>query len=464
MTDTIIQAVLAKALALCSPTASEEKRLSSIAEDAKRLVEQRSRAFPEVRGVLFAGSFAKGTWLRGDADVDIFIKMDPSVSEEKFEQLGIEIGMQALKKYGPKLRYSDHPYVEATVRGTRINVVPCYDVQRGQWKSAADRSPFHTQYIMEALDAAKKEQVRLLKKFLKSADIYGAEISTAGFSGYVSEVLIAKFGSFERTLAAAAEFRHGQVISVMSSSGGSGNGYDEDVVKGFSSPLIIIDPVDPRRNLGTAVSPESAGKMMLAARAFLHRPSPKFFIARQKMPNVNKKLYGNVLVVEFSHRERSPDTVWGQLKRSANSLAKQLELAGFTVYRSACNTDEKRSGAFAFLLESLVLPEYTMRRGPEIARAKETESFVRAARPLAMWADREMRVSTIVKRKATDARQLIKTLLDRPEANGIARDMITGGKVKIYSGKERGKFSGLVVVKQAVDELVSTESLIFSFK
>ncbi|HEU4984549.1 MAG TPA: CCA tRNA nucleotidyltransferase, partial [Nitrososphaera sp.] len=323
MTDTIIQSVLEKVLALCNPTAAEEKKITAVAEEAKRLVEQ-SRT-PEVRDVIFGGSFAKGTWLRGDADIDIFVKIDPSVSEERFEKLGVEIGSNALKKYGPKLRYSDHPYVEAIVRGTRINIVPCYDVQKGQWKSAADRSPFHTQYITETLDAARKEQVRLLKKFLKSAGIYGAEISTGGFSGYVSEVLIAKYGLLKDALAAAAEFKQGQVISV--------GDYDKDVAKGFSSPLVIIDPIDPRRNLGTAVSPESAGRLTLAARAFLRSPSEKFF-ARQK-PRVNKKLYRNVLVVEFSHRERSPDTIWGQLKRSANSISKQLEIAGFTVFRTA---------------------------------------------------------------------------------------------------------------------------------
>jgi tRNA nucleotidyltransferase (CCA-adding enzyme) len=453
LTDNTIEGVLAKALALCNPTAAEEKRITAVAEEAKKLVEQKSKAASsEVREIIFGGSFAKGTWLHGDADIDIFLKVDPSVSEERFEKLGVEIGRQALRKYKPKLRYSDHPYVEATVRGIRINVVPCYDVQRGQWKSAADRSPFHTQYIMETLDVAKKEQVRLLKKFLKSTGIYGAEISTGGFSGYVSEVLIAKYGSLEGALAAAAEFRQGQVVSV--------GDYDADISKGFSSPLVIIDPIDPRRNLGTAISPESVGRFALAARAFLHNPSEKFF-ARQK-PSVNKKLYRNVLVVEFSHRERSPDTIWGQLKRSANSVAKQLELAGFTVFRTTCNTDEKKSGAFAFLLESLALPEYMMRKGPEIARAKDTESFVMAARSLAMWADREIRVSAIVERKATDAGQLVKTLLGRPpEANGIARDMITG-RVKVYSASGRRRFPGLV--KEAVDELVSTENLIFFFK
>jgi tRNA nucleotidyltransferase (CCA-adding enzyme) len=142
------------------------------------------------------------------------------------------------------------------------------------------------------------------------------------------------------------------------------------------------------------------------------------------------------------------------MKRSAGSLAKQLEIAGFSVFRWTCTTDEKKAGAFAFLLESLALPEYAMRKGPEVSRTKDTDSFVAAARPLAMWVDREMRVSTVVKRKETDAGMLVKALLKKPEQAGVAKDMITG-KLKIYSGSAK-RLSGLV--KGAVDELASTES------
>ncbi|MGI0020336.1 MAG: CCA tRNA nucleotidyltransferase [Nitrososphaera sp.] len=440
-----MQDVLANATALSTPTAKEAAKIAAVAEEAKRLVDR--QAGGEVAGVVFGGSFAKGTWLRGDADVDIFIKIKLGVDEKRFEELGVDMGKKALKKYSPQLRYSDHPYVEAVMKGTRINVVPCYDVEKGRWKSAADRSPFHTQYIVEAFDDSKKGEVRLLKKFLKAAGIYGAEISTGGFSGYVSEVLVANFGSFEGVLNAAAEFKQGQVIAV--------GDYDVDVVKGFQSPVVIIDPVDPRRNLGTAVSPESAGRLALAARAFLKKPSMKFF-ARQPA-KVNRRLYPNIVAVEFSHRKRSPDTIWGQMKRSANSLAKQLELAGFVVFRHACSTDEETSGAFAFMLESLTLPPYAARKGPEIFRRSDTDSFVAKANgPLAMWADKEIRVSMIARRKETDATKLLRGLLQKKDS-GIARDMITG-KLQIYSGGER-RLSGQV--KAAVDELASTESLIF---
>ena len=450
-----VSAVIAKALSLCEPTKSEARKLTKVAQEAKRLVEGRVASLDEVVDVVFGGSFAKGTWLRGDADIDIFVKIKPSVSVERFEVLGKSIGHEALKKHKPKLRYSDHPYVEAFVRGIRVNVVPCYNVEQGKWQSAADRSPFHTEYISSNFDDEKRMQARLLKKFFKGVRIYGAEISTGGFSGYVSEVLVLKYGSFENVLRTAADMQERQVIAV--------GDYDSDIVKGFRSPVIIIDPVDSRRNLGTAISPESVGRFVLAARAFFASPSLQFFREKKKHAKASAKLYPNVLVVEFTHKERSPDIIWGQLKRSLNAMAKQLEIADFIVLRSSCVTDEKTSAALAFLLESITLPPYTKRKGPEVFRRKDTASFIsntKNKKPLVTWVDREMRAAMLVDRKATDARQFARSLLlDRIENSGVAKDLIADRKkLRIYSGSER-KIKGLAL--EAVGEVVSTEHLIF---
>ncbi len=444
-----VSAVVAKTLPLCEPSPSEERRITAVAQEGKALVDRHVAGMGEIVDVLFGGSFAKGTWLHGDADIDIFFEVKPSVAVEKFEELGRSVGKKALKGHEPRLRYSDHPYVEAFVKNVRINVVPCYDVEQGKWQSAADRSPFHTEFVRRNFDDERRKQTRLLKKFFKAAGIYGAEIATGGFSGYVSEVLVLKYGSFEGVLRAAANWQERQVVSV--------GDYDVDAVKGFISPIIIIDPVDSRRNLGTAVSPESAGRFMLAARAFLDKPSIQFFKDNQRSPDA-KKLLPNVLVVEFSHRERSPDVVWGQLKRSVNAVAKQLELADFVVLRSSCVTDEKKSAALAFLLESLTLSPYTKKKGPEVFRRNDTASFLAGKKkPLVIWVDKEMRVVKLVDRKATDARKFARSLLQNMENSGVAKDLIAG-KLRIYSGSDR-KTQG--VAKEAVSEVVSTERLIF---
>jgi tRNA nucleotidyltransferase (CCA-adding enzyme) len=444
--------LISKVLPLCEPTQSEERRIAEVAKEAKALVDNYVARLDDVVDVVFGGSFAKGTWLPHHADIDIFVKIKPSVGVEKFEEMGRNIGSEALKNFGPKLRYSDHPYVEVFVNNVRVNVVPCYDVQQGKWQSAADRSPFHTHYISSHFDNEKRRQARLLKKFFKSVGIYGAEISTEGFSGYVSEVLVLKYSSFENVLRAAADWQERQIIAV--------SDYDSDFVKASNGPLIIIDPVDRRRNLGTAISPQSVAKFMLAARAFLEKPSLEFFEeGKSHRRGARKLLLPNVLVVEFSHEKKSPDIIWGQLKRSINAIAKQLELAHFEVLRSSCVTDERSSAALAFLLESITLPAYTKKKGPQIFRRKDTASFLsNRKKPLAIWVDREMRVVMLIERKATDARKFVKSLLlNHRENSGISRDLIAN-KLQIYSGSDR-KIKGLA--KEAVGEVVSTEHLIF---
>jgi tRNA nucleotidyltransferase (CCA-adding enzyme) len=449
-------ALISKALPLCEPTHSQERRIGTVAQEAKELVDNYVTRLHDVVDVVFGGSFAKGTWLPDYADVDIFVRIKPFVGIEKFEELGREIGSKALKNYGPKLRYSDHPYVEVFMKKVRVNVVPCYDVEQGKWQSAADRSPFHTQYISSHFDDEKKRHARLLKKFFKSVGIYGAEISTEGFSGYVSEVLVLKYSSFENVLRSAADWQERQIIAVCD--------YDSDFVKAFKSPVIIIDPVDSRRNLGTAISPESVAKFILAARAFLEKPSLEFFKEGKKYHrrgSSKKLLLPNVLVVEFSHEKKSPDIIWGQLKRSINAIAKQLELAHFVVLRSSCVTDERSSAALAFLLESITLPAYTKKKGPEISRRYDTASFLsnRKSKPLVIWVDNEMRIAMLIERKATDARKFVKSLLlNRHEKSGISKNLIVN-KLQIYSGSDRKIIKGLT--KEVIGEVVSTERLIF---
>ena len=462
-----LSTIISKALSLCEPSHSDETRIAKVAQESKAHVERYVAHMDDVVEVVFGGSFAKGTWLPKHADIDIFVKIAPSVGIERFEKMGIEIGSNALKKYGPKLRYSDHPYVEVFVRKVRVNVVPCFDVKQGNWQSAADRSPFHTEYISSLFDNEKRRQTRILKKFFKSVGIYGAEISTEGFSGYVSEVLILKYSSFENVLRSVADWQERQIIAV--------SDYDSDMVKTFSSPLIIIDPVDSRRNLGTAISAESVAKLMLAARSFLEEPSVEFFKEVDKRyryiaSKQQQLLLPNVLIVEFSHRRKSPDIIWGQLKRSVNAVSRQLELANFKVLRSSCLTDEKSSAVFAFLLESITLPAYTKKKGPEVFRRKDTASFLsnRKSKPLGIWVDEEMRIAMVVERKATDARKFVKSLLfEYGEKNtnnsssissGVSKDLIKSG-LQIYSGSDRKKIKGLA--KEVISEVVSTERFIF---
>jgi tRNA nucleotidyltransferase (CCA-adding enzyme) len=452
-----LNSVLLEALKLSKPMQEEIKKVSTVAMRVKESI-IKCASSTKIKDVVLGGSYAKGTWLKGDVDIDIFVKMDSSINEEEFELLGKQIGLESLKQYQPYLRYSDHPYIEAIVQGIRVNIVPCYDVEKQNWISAADRSPFHTEYVTKELDEEKRDQVRLLKKFLKSLGIYGAEIAKNGFSGYVTEILILKYGSFQSTLEALSSVQDEKIIISM-------DPIDEaTVIKTFKHSIIILDPIDPKRNLGTAISVENFGKFVLAARAFLKEPSIEFFICQERVGTVNDSgIYSNILVVSFNYRERSPDVIWGQLKKSMNAISKQLTLGGFNVIRSICTTDEKKEAAFIFLLESITLPSYMVRTGPKVLRKHDSNKFISKNNNVArlMWINNEMRITTLVARKATDAREYVRRLLhEQIDSIGITKGLVPDlwNKTQIYTANET-KFTDLV--KKAINELTTIETIFF---
>ena len=83
-------------------------------------------------------------------------------------------------------------------------------------------------------------------------------------------------------------------------------------MKKFDSPIVLIDPIDCNRNLGTAISMDNLGKFVLASRVFLKNPSKKFFkkpVSKHIMKNIDK-----VVVVQFRFKGRSDDIIWGTNK------------------------------------------------------------------------------------------------------------------------------------------------------
>jgi tRNA nucleotidyltransferase (CCA-adding enzyme) len=440
--------VLTQAKKIAIPSKKLQKEKTEIAKLAYSLVGKQVSKHSEVTSIEFGGSYAKGTWLPSKADIDIFIKFKKSTAEKKFVEVSKKIGFESLKKFHPYVRYSEHPYVEAKIKGTKVNVVPCYDVIRGNWQSAADRSPFHTKFMLESLTGIMKDEVRLLKNFLVSNEIYGAEIAKQGISGYVTEVLVLHFGSFQDVISAVAKLKQNQVIG--------------KPTKKFDTPIIIIDPIDSNRNLGAAISVENVGKFVLACRAFMKKPSISFFKpkAKQKVPNKNLE---NTIVVKFNFKPRSPDIIWGQIKRAATSLATQMEVEGFKVLRKAATTDEKKEAWLLFLMQSLKINDDQVREGPDFFFEGDSEVFIRknSKKSKIMWIDSSKKIHSLQKRQHDDAKQFLQDLLKNHlnksgVPKGLKTDIKKGFKI-VIADKSNGKS-----IKEALIELGSTDATIFS--
>jgi len=424
-----------------------KKLKKQIADEAYLLVENQIKNYPEITGLEFGGSYAKDTWLSKEADIDIFIKFKKTVSDEKFTEITKKVGFESLKKYNPYVRYSEHPYVEARIKKTKINVVPCYEVNLGEWKSSADRSPFHTKHMQKSLTTKMRNEVRILKTFLKVNKIYGAEIAKQGFSGYVSEVLILNFNNFENVIKSIAQIQQGQIIGKTS--------------KVFETAIVIIDPIDSNRNLAAAISNENIGKFILLCRAFENKPNLEFF--NQKKLKLSKNNWENVLVVKFNFKMRSPDIIWGQIKKATTSLATQLQLGGFNVLRNKAYSDERGKAYLFFLLESTKIPINYSKSGPDFFRVSDCNSFIskNIAKTELMWINDDGKIIALEKRRQNEVvkfmTELLRNKLQTGVPKGLQNDFRKG--VKITVGNKNLSKS----IKEAISDLISTDDSIFHF-
>ena len=442
-----MKSILNYAKKIVVPTQRLQKEKQQTATKVCDLINEAIGKYNQIVGFELAGSYAKNTWLPEKADIDIFVKFNKKTSEKDFRRIGTKIGFESLKKYKPYTRYAEHPFVEAVVNGTKVNVVPCYDVNVGEWQSATDRSIHHTKFMSKKLTSSMKDEVRILKKFFLHVDIYGAELAKEGFSGYVAEVLISYFGSFEKTLKKISKWKKGDMIGKSA--------------KKFSSPIVIIDPIDSKRNLGAAISVESLGKFVLASREFLKKPSKKFFkkpIPKRGMKNIDK-----IVVVQFKFKERSDDIIWGQIKRASNALKTQLELDGFNVLRNSSVKDEKENGALIFLLHTKKIEGSFVRDGPNISSKDHCEKFISAnlKRSQLMWINEENKIQSLQKRKYADVVLFLKNLLKNNLRNsgipkGLEKDFKKGVKV-VHANKVSNKS-----INEAIRNIAVTDETIFS--
>ncbi|MEM3726696.1 MAG: CCA tRNA nucleotidyltransferase [Candidatus Bathyarchaeia archaeon] len=363
-----------------TPKKAERARIEALTKRLEENVAKASKEFGVEAIVRVEGSVAKDTWLSGEPDIDIFMRVPTKIPRKSLGDVCLKIARKATEGAKQVERFAEHPYLEAFVDDVRVNIVPCYNVKRGEWLSATDRTPFHTDYVRERLNEHMRNEVRLLKKFMKGIEVYGAEIKIGGFSGYLTELLILHYKTFINTLEAFSDYKQPITLDIENHF----KGREKELKLLFKEPLIVIDPVDKGRNVASAVQPQKLHTFVAASRAFLKNPSLKFFYPPKTKPlttrNVRKKLETRdsaIIFLVFGKVDAVPDILWGQLYKSQRSLRKLIELNDFKVLREAAWSDEEALNAFVFEVEQRTLPSVKKHLGPPLEKRRECENFLR---------------------------------------------------------------------------------------
>ncbi len=324
------------------------------------------------------GSFARGTWISHEADLDIFARFPPTMEREEWEEKVLPAMRKYFSRYRVLERYAEHPFLEFRVDGVRVNIVPSYDVKKGEWKSATDRTPYHTEFMQTHLTPELRREARLLKKFAKGIGTYGAEIKIGGFSGMLIDTLVLYYQSFMETLIHASSWTKGALLEI-----GKPEGIVSPKEKDPSVDLVVIDPVDPNRNLAAAVRPDKLWNFVAAGRQFLRNPGLWYFFPPEFKPKTRQQfvkriddLGHDLLAITFKHQVLVPDVLWGQLMKLERSLLDIVAREEFSPYRSAIWSDETKESAILVEAGRTALPEVRLQKGPPVTKSEDSMSFL----------------------------------------------------------------------------------------
>jgi len=363
-----------------TPEKSERAKIEALTKKLENKVAEAAKALGVKAEVRVEGSVAKDTWLSEEPEIDIFMRVPTTIPRKSLGEVCLKVARKATRGAKQIERFAEHPYLEAFVNGVRVNIVPCYSTKRGEWLSATDRTPYHTDYVKKHLTEQRRSEVRLLKKFMTGIGVYGAEIKIGGFSGYLCELLILHYKSFIDTLKAFAQHKQRIVVDIE-------NHYKErkdELQLLFKEPLVIVDPVDKGRNVASAVQPQKLYIFVAASRAFLKNPHKLFFYPPKTTALTLKDLkqelhkHGSAIVsIVFGKVDAVPDVLWGQLYKSQRSLRKLVELNDFKVIRDTAWSDEKNLNTFIFELEECCLPQVKKHFGPPLEKERECENFLK---------------------------------------------------------------------------------------
>jgi len=322
---------------------------------------------------MMVGSVARKTCVRGDRDLDIFMLFDPALPREELEYEGLSLAHSIAARHAEQVveKYAEHPYVNATIEGLDVDLVPCYRVAAATMiQSAVDRTPFHNQYISARIGSFT-DDVLLLKQFVKAGGVYGSDQMTEGFAGYLCELLILHYQGFLNLITAGSEWRIGLTIDV-----------EQHQEKSFDDPLVVIDPVDPRRNVSASVSLTKLLEFTELCRGYINSPSRWFFyrppicvLTMEQAAGELTRRGSYLYAITLKTPELIEDIVVPQLRKSMQTLTEMLERHEFVVARADTEMSADRS---MILFELLVdtLPAVRYHPGPPAYSGVNAQKFL----------------------------------------------------------------------------------------
>ena len=304
----------------------EKARLDKIAEELMGLLNKNASNKKVNVEFRFSGSYAKGTWIKNESDIDIFAIFN---SEGEMKNLSSLVPKNFIPAFGTR------KYFKGLFNGIKVEIVPVLrfsDINLVE--NSIDLSTLHSNYINSSLSNSQKKDVIILKAFCKANNCYGSETYMHGFSGYSLEVLIKEFGSFTALMEAVNSWKPPILI---------GKASNKNVY-----PIFLSDPTNIKRNICASVNEENLSKFVLAMKRFYLSPSFDFFIKKSIKTNVLKEVKerGTKLFIFNTKIIEPRDVFLSKYVKNLDKLIKELKAEDIEIYSFDVDFNEKSAILF----------------------------------------------------------------------------------------------------------------------
>ncbi|MCE7740815.1 MAG: hypothetical protein GOP50_00020 [Candidatus Heimdallarchaeota archaeon] len=335
------------------------------------------------------GSFVRKTYLSEDDSFDLLLilkKSDKSkvhqildALEKRLRKDRIKNNLIEITKHTGKL-----PYLRLNVEGELINLFVGFEVSPGEEpESIFDLIPMHSQYVITHMKEENRNEVLLLKKFVKTIGVYRSEIGAIGFNGYLCELLILFYGTFREAIQGICKWHPRTIIDLKRN---TEKMEDVDLLTSKMLlkyyPLYVPDPLNPKDNVAADVSVDQFTSLIAAANTFLMSPDISFFedlfFEIPSYEDLVRKIANSgreIIILAINRNFKEPEICWQKALSIKNAFQAELFNNNYILERSKTFVSEEYYGLFISLMD--VRPQISIRKeGPEIT-SNESLKFLK---------------------------------------------------------------------------------------
>jgi tRNA nucleotidyltransferase (CCA-adding enzyme) len=386
------------------PSFEEKKELENVIKQLKVKVKKEIKKSKTQISIKLVGSTAKDTYLKDSLDIDLFLLFPTTVTRKQLQEIGLSIGRSILKNQ--EECFAEHPYIRGTYDSIKTEIVPCYKIESSSQKlSAVDRTPLHTKYVKEHISESQQNEIKLFKQFLKGIGCYGAEAEIEGFSGYLCEILILKYLSFQTLILDAQNWQYGKKLSLT-----------QVKSPNFDTPLVFIDPVDSERNVSSALSKDKFDLFVKACKDYIIRPRITFFFPNAVKPwsidRIRKEIKKRKLIaVNIKKPPTLPENLYPQVRKASRSIRELCKKYNFTLLESRFHINDTAIYMILFP-EKLTISKTMIHIGPPVKLKKNADAFIKRwinnSRTIRKPFEKDRRLYVEIEREYTDIKDLLK--------------------------------------------------------